>query len=187
MLSNFRLRILNREAASPKNKPDEIINLLNISDGDIMGDIGAGGGYFTYQFSRKVGKNGKVYSIDTNRKSLDFIEYNLKDSGIKNIKTILGNEHSVPLPERVDMFFMRNVFHHLSLPDVYLKNIIQLLKKNGKLVIIDHQKEGFSLASFIDHFIPEETIIKIVEKAGFCMVEKYDFVPKHVFLVFEMK
>ncbi len=185
MLRNFRLKMLNREAASPKNKPDKIIDNLNINSGDIIGDIGAGGGYFTLQFSRKVGEKGKVYSIDTDQKSLDFIADNLRKNGITNVKRILGNEYNTSLPEPVDVFFLRNVFHHLSVPEVYLKNIKQFLKENGKLVIIDHQKEGFSFISLIDNFIPEETIIKTVEKAGFHLTEKYDFLAKQTFLVFE--
>ncbi len=187
MFSNFRLKILNRKAASPKNKPDEIINSLNINSEDIIGDIGAGGGYFTLEFSRKVGENGKVYAIDTNQKSLDFIEDNLRKNGITNVKTILGNDYNISLPEHVDMFFLRNVFHHLSVPEVYLKNIKQFLKKNGKLVVIDHQKEGFSFINLFDHFIPEETIIKTVEKVGFFISEKFDFLAKQSFIIFKVK
>lgn len=187
MFSDLRLKILNREAASPKNHPDKIMNNLHINSGDIVGDIGAGGGYFTYRFSRKVGETGRVYAIDTEQKSLDFIADNLKESGITNVKTILGNEYSVSLPEPVDLFLMRNVFHHLSNPEIFLKNLKQFLKEDGKLAVIDHQKEGFSLSHFIDHFIPEEIIIKTVEKAGFHMTEKYDFLTKQTFIIFKVE
>lgn len=185
MFSELRLKILNREAASPKNNPDRILNSLNIGSGDIVGDIGAGGGYFTYRFSRKVGGTGRVYATDTQQKSLDFISNNLKEGGIKNVKTVLGNEYSISLPEPVDMFFLRNVFHHLSAPEIFLKNLKQHLKEDGKLVVIDHQKEGFSFTSLIDNFIPEEAIIKIVEKSGFYLAEKHDFLAKQTFLIFK--
>jgi len=58
MFTNFRLNMLNREAASPKNKPVKIIESLDIHKGDIIADIGAGGGYFSFEFSRKVGEQG---------------------------------------------------------------------------------------------------------------------------------
>lgn len=66
MFGNFRFKILNREAASRKNKPEEIIKILDIQNGMIIADIGAGGGYFTFEFSRNVGENSRVYAIDTN-------------------------------------------------------------------------------------------------------------------------
>lgn len=46
---------------------------MKLKEGDVVGDIGAGGGYFSFEFSRAVGENGKVYAIDTNQKSLDYI------------------------------------------------------------------------------------------------------------------
>ncbi len=47
--------MLNREAASGKNKPEVIIKSLDIKNGMIIADIGAGGGYFTFEFSKTVG------------------------------------------------------------------------------------------------------------------------------------
>jgi len=186
MFSNLKLKMLNNEAASLKNKPDEIINSLHIQDGEVIADIGAGGGYFSFEFSKKVG-SGRVYAIDTNRKSLNFIDNKSKKIRINNIKPILAYENGFILPETADIFFLRNVFHHLPDAEGYLKNIKKFLKKDGKLVIIDHQKNGFSFAGIFDHFIPEEIIIETVEKAGFSMSEKFDFLARQSFIVFKME
>ncbi|HML04472.1 MAG TPA: methyltransferase type 11, partial [Methanobacterium sp.] len=59
VFENFRLNMLNREAASTKNKPAEIVKNLNMQKGDKIGDIGSGGGYFTFLFSKEAGENGK--------------------------------------------------------------------------------------------------------------------------------
>ncbi len=89
------------------------------------------------------------------------------------------------LPETADLFFLRNVFHHLSNSDEYLQNIKRFLKRDGKLAIIDHQKNGFSFIGLFDHFVPEEMIIETVEKAGFRVLEKFDFLPNQAFILFE--
>lgn len=73
MLNEFRLKMLNREASSPKNNPSQIIEYLKIGDGMVIGDIGSGGGYYSREFSREVGGEGLVYAIDTHQKSIDFI------------------------------------------------------------------------------------------------------------------
>jgi precorrin-6B methylase 2 len=79
MLTEFSLKMLNREAVSPKNKSLEIIKNLNIENRMVVADIGSGGGYFINEFSRKVGENGMVYAIDVNQKALDFISDNLEN------------------------------------------------------------------------------------------------------------
>jgi len=97
----------------------------------IVADIGAGGGYFTFEFSKNVGKDGRVYAIDTDRNSLAFISNKSKEEMINNIKATLAYENGFMLPETADLFFLRNVFHHLSNPDEYLHNIKRFLKRMG--------------------------------------------------------
>jgi arsenite methyltransferase len=187
MFENFRLNMLNREAASPKNKPDEIIKNLYIQKGDIIADIGAGGGHFTFEFSRKVGKNGRVYAIDTNKKSLDFINDKSKKELINNIKTVLADENGISLPEKVDTFFLRNVFHHLPEMVEYFKNIKQFLKDDGKIAIVDYKRKGFSFVGIFGHYTPENVMVDKMEKAGFYASEKFDFLDNQSFMVFKMK
>lgn len=185
MFGNLRLKMLNREAASGKNKPEVIIKSLDIKNGMIIADIGAGEGYFTFEFSKTVGENGRVYAVDTSQNALAFISNKSKEEMINNIKAILAYENGFMLPETADLFFLRNVFHHLSNSDEYLQNIKRFLKRDGKLAIIDHQKNGFSFIGLFDHFVPEEMIIETVEKAGFRVLEKFDFLPNQAFILFE--
>ncbi|MGZ7068625.1 MAG: class I SAM-dependent methyltransferase [Methanobacterium sp.] len=187
MFENFRLNMLNKEAASPKNKPSEIIKSLNIQKGDIVGDIGTGGGYFSFEFSKEVGDEGKVYAIDTNKKSLDFIKVKSKEKGINNIKTVLADDNGLSLPEKADIFFLRNVFHHLPEPVGYFKNARQFLKDEGKIVIIDYKKRGFSFTGIFGHYTPEDDLIDIMGKAGFILKDKFDFLSEQSFIIFKIR
>lgn len=186
MFDNYKLNMLNKKAASLENRPAEVLKSLNINNGDIIGDIGAGGGYFTFEFSRKVGKNGRVYSIDTSQKSLAFIDDKSKKEMINNIKPVLAELEGFLLPETVDMFFLRNVFHHLPEPVEYFKNIKQFLKKDGKIVIMDYNKGSGFIGAF-GHYTAEETVIDTMKRAGFDASEKYDFLPKQSFIIFQTK
>ena len=185
MFTNLKLNMLNKKAASSENKPHEIIKSLEIHDGNIIGDIGAGGGYFTFQFSKKVGKNGRVYAIDTEQKFLTFIDCESKKEMITNIKPVLADENKLSLPETVDLFYLRNVFHHLNEPAEYFKNIKQFLKDNGKIAVIDYKKEGSPFVGASSHYTPEKTIIDSMEKAGLYMRKKFDFLPDQSFVVFK--
>jgi len=188
MLTGFRLKILNREASSPKNKPLKIIKNLNIENGMVVADIGSGGGYFANEFSKKVGPKGKVYAVDVNEKSLDFISDNLEKKGIKNIEIKLANPYNLDLPGKsVDLFFLRNVFHHLPEPVEYFKNIKKILKDNGTIVIIDYKKKKFSFTGLFGHYTSKNTLIETMDSAGFSPLENFDFLQDQLFIIFESK
>lgn len=188
MLTEFSLKMLNREAASPKNMSLEIIKNLNIENRMVIADIGSGGGYFAQEFSRKVGEKGMVYAIDINHKALEFISDNFEKEGIKNAKTLLGNFNGVNLPEKsVDLIFLRNVFHHLSGQEEYFRNIKKILKDDGKIAIIDYNQKGFSLSGFLGHYTPENKLLDIMGRAGFSRFEKFDFLPNQLFMTFKKK
>ena len=185
MLTNFRLNMLNREAASPKYKSSEIIKNMDIKKGDIIADIGTGGGYFTYKFSIEVGIDGKVYALDTDQKSLDFVNNKSQQEVFGNIKTVKVSENGIYLPEKVDTIFLRNVFHHLPQQDEYFKNIGKFLKKDGKIVVIDYKKKGFSFTGIFGHYTSERDMMDIMERAGFFVGEKLDFLPEQSFVIFK--
>ncbi len=187
MFNEFQLKMLNREASLPKNSPSTIIEHLNIKDGMVVGDIGSGGGYFACEFSKKVGKEGQVYAIDVKEKSLDYITRNLEKEGITNVKTILAQPHGIDLPEKVDLFFLRNVFHHLPEPAEYFKSIGRFLKDNGKIAIIDYEKQKFSFTSIFGHYTSFNVLLDIMERAGFYPLEKHDFLQDQLFVIFAKK
>lgn len=187
MFDNYKLNMLNKKAASLESRPVEVLKSLNIAKGNIIGDVGTGGGYFTFEFSRKVGKNGRVYAIDTSQKSLDFIANKSKKEMLNNIKPVLADQNELFLPETVNMFFLRNVFHHLPEPTEYFKNIKQFLKNDGKIAVIDYKKEGNNFVSMFHHYTPEKTIVNSMEEAGFCIWKKFDFLPDQSFIIFKTK
>lgn len=189
MFTSFFLKMLNREAASPKHKSERIIESLQIQEGYTIADIGAGGGYFTLEFAKKVGSIGKVYAVDTQSKYLDFIRRQAERGGVDNLIVVLATEDGMQLPEAVlDLIFARNVFHHLSEPGIYFRNLKGFLKPSGKAAIIDHKpKGGFGFVSLFRHHTPEEVILQEMENAGYFLVESFDFLSGQTFNLFGVK
>ena len=75
----------NKRAAQRKFKADEIIQTLSVKPGQIVADIGSGGGYFTFRFAQAVGSTGRVYAVDTNQEFLDFIKQQATEQGLSLI------------------------------------------------------------------------------------------------------
>ncbi len=186
MLTDLFLKMLNREAASPRRRAMQILDSLRIIEGQTIADIGSGGGYFTLEFARRVGKSGRVFAVDDRRKYLDFIRRQSERAGLENIEFILAQRDRVGLPaSSVDLIFARNVFHHLPAPAGYFGNLGAALKPGGRVAIIDHTPErGLSFVSMFRHFSPVEKIRGAMETAGYVLSESFDFLPKQSFMVF---
>lgn len=187
-MAQWMARLLNFEASRPAKRADEILNKVRLREGDTVADIGAGGGYFAFLFSRAVGEKGTVYAADTKPDFRDFIQRQAAKKGLGNIRTVPAGEGTLSLPENgVDLIFLRNVFHHLDDSTTYLQGMKGFLKPGGQVAIIDHgpgTRGGF--VRIFKHFTPEEDIIGAAETAGYRLVEKHDSLPGQSFLVFEM-
>ena len=186
---SFRARMYNRRAAHPKSMPDKILEKLPLKPGHIVADVGAGGGYFSLKFAEMVGSGGRVYALDVNRKFLDFIKANAMGAGLNNVECIYSPEDVSLLPEKkVDMIFLRNVYHHIKNPADYLASFTASLKPDGKLVIVENKKVGgLSLHSMFGHHTPKEQIHKEMKSAGYELKEDHDFLPEQSFMIFSVK
>jgi arsenite methyltransferase len=189
MFTSLFLKILNAEATSAKSKPVEIIESLDIQDGDVIADIGSGGGYFTLALARQAGKTGRVYAVDVKSTYLDFIRRKAAQEGIDTISTVLGAGGEMYLPlAGLNLVFARNVFHHLPAPAEYFRNVKKYLQPGGRVAIIDHKpKRGFNFVALFKHHTPGETIIQEMEKAGYALTRSFDFLPDQTFTLFFVK
>jgi ubiquinone/menaquinone biosynthesis C-methylase UbiE len=182
-----KAKMFNRKASRKKSKADEIIKNLGLEKGEKIADIGSGGGYFTFLFAEKVGKNGHVYAIDINSDFLEYIKNKAKINEINNISTILTKSEKPKLPEKkIDYIFLRNVCHHISNREKYFKLLRMGLKDKGSLIIIEHNGSGFfNFNKIFGHYIKPDIIKKDMKKAGFIIDTEYDFITQQSFTIFK--
>jgi len=187
-MSDKRAKMFNRRAANPKFKADQIIETLELKNGQTIVDIGSGGGYFTYKFAKAVGEEGKVYAVDTNQEFLEFIKKEAANQGLSNIVTVLTTSEHPDLPKHTfDYIFMRNMTHHLSNRVEYFKGLKEILKSDGKIIIIEYDgRGGFSFHKVSGHFIPKQTIIDEMREAGYKTDKSFDFLSEQSFTIFHI-
>lgn len=188
-MRNLKAEMFNKKAADPKNKPNEITEALGLQQGQNVADIGAGGGYFSVRFAEVVGRDGRVFAVDTNPKFLEFIRYLAKKNGFENVETVLAAEDAPNLPSKsIDLIFMRNVCHHLTNRVEYFKKLKNALKSNGRIAIIEYKAGGgrFSFHRKFGHYVPKETIMAEMEEAGYKLIKNLDFLPEQSFMIFSL-
>ena len=165
-----------------KLQPDRIMDILEIKQGSNVADIGAGSGWFTVRAARRVGDGGIVYAVDINRDYLDYIDSRSKREGLANIRVILGKEDDPLLPAKgVDAVLLLKTYHEVAQPIRLLKRTREAMRTGALLGIIDRNGQGD------DHGLDKEVVIKEAARAGFVLVNQYDFVkPDNLdyFLVF---
>lgn len=186
-MNNILLKVLNLQAASKKNKPKEVFENLEIKKGDVVADIGSGGGFYTYKFASTVGNNGKVYAVDVDQRYLSYIERNAQAKKLSNIIPILttGSELILP-PQSVDVIFMRDVFHDINNPSRYFQNIYKALKPNGKVAIIDFINNSLGKESLSGHCSDEKVIIRTMEDCGFTHHKQFNIFAHQSFNIFKL-
>jgi len=172
------------DAARDKNlQIDRVMDILKISDGKSVADIGAGSGWFTVRAAKRVGATGQVFAVEINKQYIDHINRRAKAEGFINVKAILGKPDDPTLsPDSVDVVFILKTYHEIAEPVELMKKVKLALKKGGLIGIIDRNGNG------ADHGLDKDIVIKELKLAGFALKEQYDFVKPDgmdYFLVFE--
>ena len=164
---------------------NRVMDILKITAGKSVADIGAGSGWFTTRAAKRVGERGRVFAVEINQDYLKYINSRAKKENLQNIETILGTEDDPQLPENsVDAVLILKTYHEIGQPIKVLGKLRKSLKKDALVGIIDRNGSGD------DHGISKETVIDELKRAGFTKVDDYDFVKPDgmdYFLVFRVK
>ena len=169
-------------------KPHEVLTALDLKGGEVIADIGAGSGYFTFRIAHHVGANGKVYAVDVSPDMVLHINRRIRELKINTVVSVLADPDDPLLPEQsVNRFFVCDVWHHVENPSRYLSRMKKMLKPGGEIVMIDFHKKELPFGPPLQMKIAREDLIKQMETNGFRLAKEHTFLPYQYFLVFVPK
>lgn len=177
------LSIFDYKGRGKKLQVDRVMDILEISPGKQVADIGAGSGWFSVRAARRVQQTGLVYAVDINPEAIQYIQQRAKREGISNIKTVPGKagDPSLP-PQSVDAVLLLKTYHEVAEPVALLKNLRKSLRPGARVGIIDRN------GSADNHGVNEEIVRREAQEAGYTLIGRYDFVKgdgEDYFLVFK--
>ena len=149
---------------------ERIADAIGLRPGMAVADIGAGTGFFTLLFARRVGPGGTVWAVDIAPTFLDEIARRARAEGLANVRTVLGRDDSTALsPASVDLAFVCATYHHFEFPEKMLHAIRRTLRPGGRLVVIDFERiEGTSRQWVLDHVRADrQQVAAEIRAAGF--------------------
>jgi arsenite methyltransferase len=169
-------------------KPHEVLTALGLKPGEIVADIGAGSGYFTFRLAHRIGDTGKIYAVDVSPDMILHINRRIRELKVNNVVSILADPDDPLLPDAsVNRFFFSNSWHHIDNQTKYLSLMKRMLKPGGEIVMIDFHKKELPVGPPIQMKIDRDDLIKQMESNGFRLTKEHTFLPYQYFLVFVPK
>ena len=157
-------------------KPDLIMDKLQIAWGDDVADIGAGSGWFTVRLAKRVGENGTVYSQDLQREMVTSIRRRVEREKLRNVRVIQGQDNSLEIPEKVRAILVVDVVPEVASRDrvTFLRNLATALEPNGRIGIVNY-KPGEGGPGPEPHLrVDRESVERNAESAGLRVLSHTD-------------
>ena len=166
-------------------KPQEVINALDIQEGQVVADIGAGSGYFTLRLANAVGAMGTVFAIDVEQGMIDFLRQRLALLKIQNVRTILVPPHDPLLINgSLDVAFVCDTYHHIEDRDIYLRKLRKALKPSGRIIIVDfYHDRDIPVGPPPSMRLSKSVVQQELAAAGLSVVQEARFLPYQYLLI----
>jgi ubiquinone/menaquinone biosynthesis C-methylase UbiE len=166
-------------------RPDQIMDALQIGEGSVVADLGAGGGWFTVRLARRVGPNGRVYAEDIQKQMIEAIDRRVKREGLRNVMMVLGTPTDPKIPDGLlDAVLIVDAYHEIEQPITLLRNVAKSLKAAGTVGIVNYKKDGGGPGPPMDQRVDAEKVIADARAAGLELRKRENFLRYQYLLTF---
>ena len=165
-------------------KPNDVIQSLQLKPDAIVADIGAGTGYFATKLARALPR-GKVFGVDAEPDMVKYLAARAQREALNNLVAVAAEAGNPRLPEKTDLVILVNTYHHIDKRESYFRELQGALKPGGRVAVVDFTMESPEGPPPKARIAPER-VKKEMAGAGYTLVQEHGFLPNQYFLVFEV-
>ena len=179
------IQFLERKDRAKWQKPDEVVKALGLKGSEIVVDLGAGPGHFTFRLAKAL-PNGRVIAIDSQPENGTSRPPKVLNEGIRNIQAQVAKSEDDPgLPAGADLVFVCDVLMHVKKKPKWLRAIHCPDESGARLVLIDFKEGELPEGPPEKIKVPKAQVIRMCKEAGFTAQGKpLRSLPYQEFLVF---
>jgi FkbM family methyltransferase len=178
---------LERPTREREERPQQLINSLTLQPRDVVADIGAGTGYFSFRMAPLVAK-GKVLAVDVQPEMIEILNGLKQEKRLENVEPVLGSVTDPNLPPAsVDLAIMVDAYHEFDHPREMMSAIAQALKPNGRVVLVEYRGENPLVPIKPLHKMTQRQARKELASVGLTWLETKDFLPQQHVMIFGKK
>ncbi len=156
--------------------------------GSLVADLGSGSGHYSLALARAVGDKGKVYSIDIQKDLLAKLKNEANQTGLFNIEVIWGDVEKIGgsrvKSEFLDGAVVSNLLFQVTDKETLIKEAYRLLKKDGRIMVIDWSDSFGGLGPHREAVITKEKARELFEQSGFVFDREIQAGEHHYGLIF---
>jgi precorrin-6B methylase 2 len=179
---------LERPEREKEERSSLLLKSLKLKAGEVVADIGAGSGYYTFPIAEQVGTSGKVYAVDIQPEMLDLIRQRMRKRKVGNVVPIKGTENDPKLPEAaIDLILLVDVYHEFSHPYEMTQGMVRALKPGGRIVFAEYRLEDANVPIKLVHKMSQRQVLREMEPHPLRHVRTLDILPWQHIIIFAKK
>lgn len=147
-------------------RPERVVELLELREDSKIADIGAATGYFPVRFAR-VATRGVVYGVDIEAAMVNYLNLRALREELPNLVSLVCDPDDPRIPEAVDVIFICNTYHHIDDRIAYFERLQSSLREGGRLVIVDFRKGDLPVGPKDEHKLAATAVVEELRAAGY--------------------
>jgi ubiquinone/menaquinone biosynthesis C-methylase UbiE len=175
---------LERTTREQEERTDLLLENMKLRPTDIVIDLGAGTGYFSFPIARKV-PDGGVIAVDIQPEMLGIIEQRKTRENIANIETLLATVSNPNIPESIaDVVLLIDAYHEFSHPREVMEGVVKGLKPNGRVVLVEYRGEDSRVLIKRLHKMTQQQAKKEMQAVGLKWLQTDTYLPQQHVMIF---
>jgi ubiquinone/menaquinone biosynthesis C-methylase UbiE len=175
---------LDRPGREQEEQPQKVVDAMELKGDEVVADIGAGSGYFSFRIARCLPK-GKVLAEDIQPEMLTILKQTARRLNITNVEPVLGTVTDVQLPEaQVDIVLLVDSYHEFDHPREMMESILKSLRPGGRVIDVEYKAEDPAVQILPHHKMTEAQAVREMSAVGLEHVKTLDDLPQQHVMIF---